>query len=183
MPRKTSVLRGVAAVATGTFLAVGSAGAAHAAGGNGAARGQTLPTCSPAQVNAQLTNLQPGAGNRHATLVLQNSGSKPCQLSGWVDLQLKDDQYNNVPTDVFRKGRATRPVTLRPGASAAQATLRWSTVPTGGENVHGPCQPEPSTVDVTLPGTTKPVMAAWPYGPVCGHGRIMVKPLVPAPQG
>lgn len=168
--------------------ALGAAGLLAACGGGGAARSSshpsTVPTTAPAGAPAcQAAQLQPslemadaGAGQRYVTLVLVNHGA-PCQMTGYVGLQLLGAGGVPIPTVVSREAGSAVPVTLQPGG-AASTPLHWAGIPLSDEAQTGPCEPQPAQVEITPPDETQVVTTAWTLDPVCGHGRIDVQPLV-----
>lgn len=151
----------------------GEQGRTGAPGGDDA--GQALPRCHTGTLRGRLSALEAGAGNRHAALVLTNDSDRTCRTYGWVGLQLAAPGDRPLPTRVERSGDPAR-VVLPPGASA-WATLRWSTVPTGGEPVEGPCRPTPTALLVIPPDETTQLRVDWRYGPACDGGRITATPL------
>ena len=82
-----------------------------------------------------------------------------------------------IPTAVSRNAGPLVPVTLQPGEKAS-APLHWAGIPLSDEAQSGPCEPQPTQVQITPPGQNQSVTVAWTLDPVCGHGRIDVPPLV-----
>jgi len=112
------------------------------------------------------------AGNRYATLTVTNTGPVPCTLYGYGGLQLAAPDGTALPTST---GRDEPPgpslVRLASGATAAKR-LHWGVVPTGGEPVDRPCQPEPRTLRIIPPDETQPFTVDWRFGPVCAAGTF-----------
>jgi Protein of unknown function (DUF4232) len=137
----------------------------------------TKPTgpdrCRTADLAAGLRNLDPGAGQRYATVVLTNRTSSTCRVYGYGGVQLLDAARHPLPTHQIRdRGTTPRAVLLRPGGSVS-SLLHWSPVPDGTENQTGPCQPTPAYLLVTPPDETQPITLPWSSSePACSHGRI-----------
>ncbi len=129
--------------------------------------------CNASTLKGAVEPTDAGAGNRYGKLVLTNTGSAPCTLSGYSGFQLQNGA-GAVPTKLERKADpGPKPVSLTPGGKAA-ANLHWGVVPAGGEPVDGPCQPEPSKAAAIPPDETAPVNVPWTLGPVCSGGRIEI---------
>ncbi|HEV7908681.1 MAG TPA: DUF4232 domain-containing protein [Pseudonocardiaceae bacterium] len=133
----------------------------------------------PARCNATVLTgkVEPagaGAGQRDAKLVVTNTGSAPCTLSGYSGLQLHGAGGKQVPTDLQRQADpGPTPLQLAPGSSAA-ADLHWTVVPTGNEPVDTPCEAEATQASAIPPNETQPINLTWNFGPVCGAGHIRI---------
>ena len=133
--------------------------------------------CHAAQVSARFVPGGAGAGQRAATLVLQNTSGLPCTLRGYAGMQLVR-AAGSVPTQMQRVDQpGPTSITLRPG-QVASALLRWSAVPGNGDATSGTCQPVASSAWVTPPDARRHTIARWGLGPVCEQGRIQEFALV-----
>jgi hypothetical protein len=114
----------------------------------------------------------PGAGQRYATLVLENTGGATCTVHGYGGIQLVSATGAPLPT---RQARAASPapttVTLGPHA-AVRSLLHWAAVPGPGDPTSGPCQPTPAALRVIPPDETDHLTLTWNQGPVCEGGTI-----------
>lgn len=136
------------------------------------------PACAATGLSVRMVVVpgSAGAGNISYRIVLRNTGSAACTVSGHPGLQLRGARGRRLPTQVVPTppGVTAALILLRPGASAA-ATLRFSPdVPGPGEGHTGPCEPVAHSVRVTLasPGHGSLVGAITPATSVCEHGRI-----------
>jgi hypothetical protein len=128
--------------------------------------------CHTSQVSARFRQLDSGAGQRYAALILTNTGRTPCTVFGYGGLQLVNAARKPLPTALVReKSPAPHRVLLRSGA-AASSLLHWSAVPGPGEAMTSQCEPTPASARVTPPDERDNVLAGWHFGPVCEHGRI-----------
>lgn len=121
------------------------------------------------------------AGGQHtAALGLTNTGSVPCTLTGYPDLQLL--AFNDKPraTKVTRSSNDNGPpatVTIAPGERAWTA-IAWFFMPSADETDKEPlCAPQPIAARVTPPGEAVSVRVAGDFGPVCAHGQVFVGPM------
>ncbi|GAA2405123.1 hypothetical protein GCM10010191_11120 [Actinomadura vinacea] len=156
------------------------AAAALFAGQAGALADQPAGTsiCASSQLEATAVSTEAGAGHRYGQVKLRNTSDNSCTLNGYVGLQLRDSNGRPLPTRVEHKqGTTPRPVELEPFETVA-AELEWGVVPTGDEQ-GGQCQSAPASVDVGIPGHSRPqtVGSKWDLGPVCDQGTITVSPL------
>ena len=114
----------------------------------------------------------PGAGQRHATLVLKDTGGQTCTIDGYGGLGLVDAAGRALPTRQVRVASpAPKLVTLKPGATV-RAQLQWGAVPGTGDSATGDCQPTPAALQVIPPDETDALRVAWQGGPVCEGGTI-----------
>ncbi|QGK71991.1 DUF4232 domain-containing protein [Allosaccharopolyspora coralli] len=128
--------------------------------------------CHTSMLSGILQPGNPGAGQRHADLVLRNDSGETCTLYGYGGLQLVDAEGRPLPTDFTRNANpGPTLIELAPGDAAA-ATLHWSVVPHGDEPVTEPCAPTPAGAEVIPPDETDPLPVEWPFGPVCGQGSV-----------
>lgn len=136
------------------------------------------PRCQAEDLTARVVDVEPGAGQRMARLVLVNRSDRACRTRGWVRLQLVDRRGRPLPTSTARVGGPAERVLLRPGQHAV-SSLQWTVIATGDEPADGPCQPTPRALRVTPPGTSTSTTARWTQGPVCAGGRFALGPLRP----
>src|SRR5438067_3986 len=76
------------AAATSSAAPSGSGTAPPASPSGSATAGATVGRCHTAQLSATLTAGSPGAGQRYATLVLENTGRGTCTVHGYGGIQL-----------------------------------------------------------------------------------------------
>jgi hypothetical protein len=134
------------------------------------------PQCTTADLAAKVGQVDAGAGQRHAPLVLTNHSGHACRTAGYVGLQLTTAHHGKLPTSTARSGGKTPVVTLEPGQKAV-TTLGWTVIASGTEPVDGPCEPNPSDLLVIPPNQTTQTATAWKNGPVCGFGKFSITPL------
>jgi hypothetical protein len=132
--------------------------------------------CTTADLHAKVGQVDAGAGQRQAPLILTNHSGHTCQTEGYVGLQLATAGGKKLPTSTARSGGKTPLVTLKPGQKAV-TQLQWTVIATGNEPVDGPCEGTPSDLLVIPPDQRTQTAAAWKQGPVCGHGKISITPL------
>lgn len=119
-----------------------------------------------------MTNVDAGAGNRFAELVVTNTSGKTCSLYGYGGLEFFDANGKPNPTDLVRTPNpGPSLVTLAPGDTAAKK-LRWGVVPTGDEPVTGPCQPPSVGIRVIPPDDTRSFDVSYDFGSVCAGGHV-----------
>jgi hypothetical protein len=132
--------------------------------------------CTTADLSAKVGQVDAGAGQRQAPLVLTNHSGHTCRTEGYVGLQLATAGGRKLPTSTARSGGTTPLVTLKPGQKAV-TQLSWTVVATGSEPVDGPCEGTPSDLLVIPPNQTTQTATAWKNGPVCGFGKFSITPL------
>lgn len=178
--RRMLAINGTLAAVTGVALCGGAAYAAHGTGGDPtvrpAAASASTPRCHTGDVSADLRQLDPSAGNRHAVLTLKNTSSHTCHTRGHVGMELRASDGSALPTNAVWTGGGGSTLTVKPGASV-YTRLDWTVVPSGGEPATGPCEPTPAKLAVTPPDEYTQRVLAWPYGPVCAQGTIDSGPL------
>jgi hypothetical protein len=132
--------------------------------------------CHTAQLHVSFGAVGAGAGQRYVRLILTNSGPA-CQTIGYVGLQLLGSAGQALPTNVVRD--TSRPVATVSLATGGQmsSVLHWGAIAAADEPQSGPCEPTPQQVEVTPPNEVQFVVAPWPGGAVCEHGRIDAGPL------
>jgi hypothetical protein len=153
-----------AAPVTSGSTATGATGSTTSGGSAG--------RCHTGDLAASLQPGDSGAGQRHATVVLRNTSSRTCTVTGYGGIGLVDASGAPLPT---RQNRVSSPavatVTLRPGGSAS-SLLHWGAVPGAGDASTGDCQPTPAALQVIPPDETSPLSVPWTQGPVCEAGTI-----------
>jgi hypothetical protein len=156
----------LACVATAGTAAVASSAPTAAA----------LPRCHTAGLAGHLGSVSAGAGQRDVRLTLRNTTSHTCRTQGWVGMQLVGRHGRHVRTNAVRVSPPSSRVVLHPG-QRARTTLRWTALPSPGEPQSGACEPTARRLRVTPPDETATLSVRWRGGPVCGFGRIEVRPL------
>jgi hypothetical protein len=131
--------------------------------------------CRTADLAGSLQPGDSGAGQRHATVVLRNTGSRTCTIKGYGGVGLVDASGAPLPTHQNRVSPAPTTVTLKPGGSAS-SQLHWGAVPGTGDASSGDCQPTPAALQVIPPDETTPLSIPWTQGPVCEAGTIDQQP-------
>ena len=162
------------ASSSGAVPAAGSAAPSAASSAGATTRapsGGGVDRCHTSELTGRLVPGDPGAGQRHATLVLTDTGGQTCTIDGFGGLGLVDAQGHGLPTQQVRSGSAGGVVTLRPGA-AVSAQLSWGAVPGTGDSPTGDCQPTAAALQVIPPDETDPLSVTWTGGPVCEGGTI-----------
>lgn len=130
--------------------------------------------CDASVLKGLIEPTDSGAGNRYGKLVVTNNGAQPCTLNGYSGLQLLAEDGSAVPTKLERVANpGPKALELAPSAKAV-ANLHWTVVPTDAEPVDKPCQPEAKKATAIPPDETEPLTFSWPFGPVCGGGRIEI---------
>jgi len=127
--------------------------------------------CHTTALSGRLGFIQGAAGSRFGPLVLTNRSHHVCTLKGYIGGQLYDAAGGRLPTRIVRdRSRPVTTVTLRPGQRAF-AELHWSAI--------GPILgcPRPRSFAVTPPDERTQLRVLWTAGPVCGGGRIDVRPI------
>jgi hypothetical protein len=139
---------------------------------SGSAGGRTLVRCHTADLSGRLGFIQGAAGSRFGPLVLKNRSHHSCTLFGYIGGQLYNAAGRKLPTRIVRdRSRPEHTVTVAPGRSAF-ADLHWAAIPSGGARC-----PQPRSFAVTPPDERTQLRVRWTAGPVCGHGRIDVRPV------
>jgi uncharacterized protein DUF4232 len=146
------------------------AGSPAGSGSNGSTSGPGR--CHTSELTGSLVPGSPAAGQRYATLVLQNTGGRTCTVLGYGGIGLADGSGGALPTNQLRvSSPAAALVTLRPQASVRSA-LHWSAVAGPGDATTGDCQPVAAVLRVIPPDETDALSVAWNGGPVCSRGTI-----------
>jgi hypothetical protein len=130
--------------------------------------------CTTSDFNASVYfNGDPGAGQRYATLQLENHSGSSCVTGGWSGLGLVNAN-GALPTNVVREGTA-RTITIPAGASAYEQ-LHWGVVPGDGEG-GAQCEPTAKALHIIPPNQTTHITVDWVGSPVCQHGQIRLSPI------
>ena len=141
-------------------------------GGSGAQGAAGIDRCHTSELTGSLVPGDPGAGQRHATLVLTDTGGETCTIDGYGGIGLVDAAGRALPTKQVRVASpAPKLITLRPGATV-RAQLQWGAVPGTGDSTTGDCQPTAAALQVIPPDETDALRVAWSGGPVCEGGTI-----------
>jgi hypothetical protein len=136
-----------------------------------AAANETVVRCHTTALSGHLGFIQGAAGSRFGPLVLTNRSHSVCTLRGYIGGQLYNAAGGRLPTRIVRdRSRPVTTVTLRPGQRGF-AELHWSTI--------GPILacPQARSFAVTPPDERTQLRVHWTAGPVCGGGRIDVRPI------
>jgi len=139
----------------------------------------TPAPCRAADLKLSSEGGDAGAGNRLATIGVQNIGAQPCGLTGYPAVALLDAIQQPITTvrseqetgSYLRAGSAPALVRLAPQARAF-FDIAWNVVPdeTGGQTT---C-PAATGIRVTPPADTRAVDLAQQLAP-CG-GRVKISP-------
>jgi len=136
------------------------------------------PACTGGDLGGSFTGIpgSAGAGQISYSLMLTNTSSNPCWVSGLPQLQLLDASGGALPTNVTAAlpgtGTAAK-IVLQPGGSA-KADARFSPdVPGVGEGQAGRlCEPVAHQAQVTAPGGGTALVPITPPTSVCEHGSL-----------
>jgi hypothetical protein len=164
--------------AAGTPASTGAAGgtlsaAATSSGAPAAGSGATAPRrCHTGELTASLVPGSPGAGQRYATLVLQNTGGQTCTVEGYGGIGLVDASGSALPTQQLRVPSPAPVLVPLPPRASVRSQLHWSAVPGAGDATAGDCAPTAAALQVIPPDETTPLSVAWTQGPVCERGTI-----------
>jgi hypothetical protein len=131
--------------------------------------------CHTSELTGSLGPETAGAGQRYATLVLRNTGGRPCTVHGFGGLGLAGTGGSILKTNQVRSGGPAATVRLGPGATV-RSDLHWGSVNGPGDPPTGDCQPTPTTLRVIPPDETDALAVAWTFGPVCEGGTIEQRP-------
>jgi hypothetical protein len=123
---------------------------------------------------------QGAAGTFEYTFALRNTGSTPCPLTGYPEIQLVGAGGVKLTTTSVHGGGASftdfPPATVNlAGGATAYFNMGFSDVPTGAESS---C-PTATALQATLPGTSTPLPVPGQYT-VCNAGTVNVSPIFAA---
>lgn len=77
------------------------------------------PMCGTSQLSAALGGGDAGAGNLYRYLVITNTGSTTCHLTGYPGLSMLDANGRQIGQPATRDARTYAAVVLQPGAAAS----------------------------------------------------------------
>lgn len=150
----------------------GTASSSPVAGSSTGSEGARVDRCHTSELTGSLVPGSPGAGQRYATVVLENTGGHTCTVHGYGGIGLVNSAGAALPTQQVRvPSPAPTTVTLAPHGTV-RSQLHWSAVPGAGDATNGPCQPTPAALQVIPPDETDHLSIPWNQGPVCEGGRI-----------
>jgi hypothetical protein len=127
-----------------------------------------------------------GLGNLLTVYMLKNTSATTCRLFGYPGLQMLGPSHRPVPTTVTRGGsymfpaQAPSRVILPPGGIAS-FSIGYTDNPAGVEPPSVQCVSS-KYVEITPPDEHQPVMLSSLIAP-CGHGLIIVSPVVSGEDG
>jgi Domain of unknown function (DUF4232) len=128
--------------------------------------------CTAPSLAGSIEPMESTAGNRYVRLVVRNTGTQTCTLSGYGNVDLLNATRQPIPTNAERTlNPVPSRVRLGPGEQASKI-LHWNVMATGDEPTTGPCQPPASALAVTPPDETESFQVSYEFGSVCDHGRI-----------
>lgn len=137
--RSSSLAAGTAVFAMavlGTVPAMASSPVADSTG---------TPMCGTSQLSAALGGGDAGAGNLYRYLVITNTSSTTCHLTGYPGLSMLDANGQQIGQPATRKPMDYSPVVLKPGGTASD------TIHTA--NQQGTCLPASAQLKMYPPGS------------------------------
>ena len=132
------------------------------------------PACTSGELQAELGPSDAGAGQVYAPLILRNTSSTTCEVTGFPGVSVLDGSGTQLGDPATRDGAEGGSVLLQPGG-VASATLH-----TTGEGIGGSCQPASAQMKVYPPNQTAAITFAASYT-VCGG--FSVTTMVPGDTG
>ena len=132
------------------------------------------PACTSGELEAELGPSDAGAGQVYAPLILRNTSSTTCEVTGFPGVSVLDGSGAQIGAPATRDGAEGGSVLLPPGA-AASATLH-----TTGEGIGGSCEPTSAQMKVYPPNQTAAITFTASYT-VCGG--FSVTTMVPGDTG
>ncbi|SEG69650.1 Protein of unknown function [Actinacidiphila yanglinensis] len=138
--RSSSLAAGTAVFAMAVLGAVPAMASSPVADSTG------TPMCGTSQLSAALGGGDAGAGNLYRYLVITNTSSTTCHLTGYPGLSMLDANGQQIGQPATREPRTYSPVVLKPGASASD------TIHTA--NHQGTCLQPSSKLKIYPPGNT-----------------------------
>lgn len=126
------------------------------AAGAGAAGGR----CHTSELRASLGTDDPGAGQENFPLVLTNTSSRTCTVTGYPGAAFTDASGRQLGPDPARTPGGAQPVTLAPGRSA------WSGLSFTNPAVSGTKSAKPAWLLITPPNERDSLRVAWTGGAV-----------------
>ncbi|MFJ5289206.1 MULTISPECIES: DUF4232 domain-containing protein [unclassified Streptomyces] len=148
----------------------GTGSAAPPSSSSGGGANSPAPTastrCRSSELSLSVGDDHPGAGQENFALVLTNTSSHTCTVSGFPGLEFVDNGGSQVSVDPERTGSSGGPVKVAPGATA------WAPLSFTNPEVSGSGKVTPPTVRVTPPDETAPLIVPWNGGPVPSDGKV-----------
>lgn len=150
----------------------GTTSSSSAAASSTGSEGARVDRCHTGELTGSLVPGSPGAGQRYATVVLENTGGRTCTVHGYGGIGLVDSAGAPLPTHQVRVPTpAPATVTLAPH-DTVRSQLHWGAVAGTGDSTSGACQPTPAALQVIPPDETDHLSIPWDQGPVCEGGTI-----------
>lgn len=140
---------------------------AQAEQGSAAAQPAAAGACDASSLSGSLQPVDAGMGAVHYQLVLTNTGSQPCVLSGYPGVSYADAAGQPIGIPASRAPEAGAAVTVAPGQSASAGLQE-----TGAGSYGQVCNPhETSALIVYPPGSTEALSIAHSTQ-ACGNPKI-----------
>jgi hypothetical protein len=150
----------------------GTTSSSPAAVSSPGSEGARVDRCHTGELTGRLVPGSPAAGQRYATVVLENTGGRTCTVHGYGGIGLVDAAGAPLPTHQVRvPSPAPTTLTLAPHETV-RSQLHWSVVAGTGDSTSGPCQPTAAALQVIPPDETDHLSIPWNQGPVCEGGQI-----------
>ena len=139
--------------------------------------------CSGADLQATFKGVEGSAGAGHVSydLVLTNTSSSACSVSGIPVATLLDKTEGALPTQISTGPGTATTVVLQHGDSAKAEARLSPDVPGVGEQQTGPCERTAYFLRVTAAGGGTVNAAISPPTPVCEHGALSFSAFTAAP--
>ena len=134
--------------------------------------------CSGTDLQATFTGVAGSAGAGHVSydLVLTNTSSSACSVSGIPVATLLDKTEGALPTQISTGPGTATTVVLQHGDSAKAEARLSPDVPGVGEQQTGPCERTAYFLRVTAAGGGTVNAPIGPPTPVCEHGALSFSP-------
>ncbi|WP_328320213.1 DUF4232 domain-containing protein [Streptomyces sp. NBC_00388] len=146
---------------TGGATPPGKGGSSAGGTGGGPTPAPAASTrCHTSELRLSVGGEDPGAGQENFPLVVTNTSSHTCTVSGFPGLAFVDSSGRQVSVNPERTGSSGSPVKLAPGASA------WAPLSYANPDVSGSGEVTPPTVRVTPPDEKVALIVPWDGGPV-----------------
>jgi hypothetical protein len=151
--------------ATTTSTAAGATSSTTTAG---------TPACTAGELQGELGPSDAGAGQVYAPVIVRNTGSTTCEVTGFPGVSVLDGSGAQIGAPATRDGAEGGSVLLPPGG-VASATLH-----TTSEGIGGSCEPRSAQMKVYPPNQTAAITFTAAYT-VCGG--FSVTTMVPGDTG